>query len=177
MKEEQVKETTLTYRLDTKQSSVSYATGCVSVSVTSCSDWSTNDPFVSLYEWSKWWKVSPGILGHVVLIWRDTCHRLLRQWGVKQNTLQTQVQAIGLIAVVSCDVSEQDRRSCYQLSKCPAFLKVYGFEGNNDWWLMKLWCFLYASLNIFLLFLYHLLALFPSLHHCHFDKLQSIDFT
>lgn len=56
---------------------------------------------------------------------------------MKQNTLQTQV-VIGLIAVVSCDVSEQDRRSCYQLSKCPAFLKVYGFEGNNDSWLMKL---------------------------------------
>lgn len=81
MKEEQVKETTLTYRLDTKQSIVSHATGCVSVSVTSCSDWSTNDPFVSLYEWSKWWKVSPGFLGHVVLIWRDTCHRLLEAMG------------------------------------------------------------------------------------------------
>lgn len=67
----------------------------------------------------------------------STCGKV-EQWGVKQNTLQTQVQVIGLIAVVSCDVSEQDRRSCYQLSKCPAFLKVYGFEGNNDSWLMKL---------------------------------------
>ena len=58
--------------------------------------------------------------------------------------------------------------------------KVYGYERNDDSWL--LWnCNIFFMLHwIWLLFLYHvrqhLLALFLFLHHCHFDKLQYIHF-